>query len=260
MQNTVRRPKITVSGEGSGIVSHAGALLTETARITGLQAGLSGGLGRWRAARPVHDPGKIVTDLAVAVGLGGACLADVVLRAEPAMFGLVASDPVISRLVTRLAADCDHGNGRRQGQVARRRTGRRGRARGARARRDRCGGRRPRHRRAGSIRASGMAAGSTTAGTEQDPAGDHRSARPARCQAPGLLHRTPHVRPSLLETASESFWVRTGLPEPQSPGEGPRQRGCGPPEPPGTQRVLRYRRAGRRTTRPAGLHCPTARS
>ncbi len=52
MQNTVRRPKITVSGEGSGIVSHAGALLlTETARITGLQAGLSGGLGRWRAAR-----------------------------------------------------------------------------------------------------------------------------------------------------------------------------------------------------------------
>ena len=54
----------------------------------------------------MHDPGKIVTDLAVAVALGGDCLADVgVLRAEPALFGPVASDPVISRLITRLAAD-----------------------------------------------------------------------------------------------------------------------------------------------------------
>jgi len=107
MQNTAGRPKITVSDDGSGIVSHAGAvLLTETARVTGLQGGLSGALGRWRPSRAVHDPGKIVTDLAVAVALGGECLADAaVLRAEPALFGPVASDPVISRLVTRLAAD-----------------------------------------------------------------------------------------------------------------------------------------------------------
>jgi Transposase DDE domain group 1 len=107
MQNTVRRPKVTVSADGPGIVSHAGALLlTEAALITGLQAGLSAGLGRWRAPRAVHDPGKIVTDLAVAVALGGDCLADAgVLRAEPAMFGPVASDPVISRLIARLAAD-----------------------------------------------------------------------------------------------------------------------------------------------------------
>jgi Transposase DDE domain group 1 len=107
MQNTGRRPKIVVSGDGTGIVSHAGALLlTETVRVTGLQAGLSGGLARWRPARAVHDPGKIVSDLAVAVALGGDCLADAgVLRAEPALFGPVASDPVISRLVTRLAAD-----------------------------------------------------------------------------------------------------------------------------------------------------------
>ena len=96
-----------MSDDGPGIVSHAGALLlTETARVTGLQAGLTAGLGRWRSSRAVHDPGKIVTDLAVAVALGGDCLADAgVLRAEPAMFGPVASDPVISRLVARLAAD-----------------------------------------------------------------------------------------------------------------------------------------------------------
>jgi hypothetical protein len=104
MQNTARRPKITVSDDGTGIVSHAGALLlTETVRVTGMQAGLSAGLARWRASRAVHDPGKIVTDLAVAVALGGDCLADIgVLRAEPALFGPVASDPVVSRLITRL--------------------------------------------------------------------------------------------------------------------------------------------------------------
>jgi hypothetical protein len=96
-----------VSDDGKGIVSHAGAvLLTETARVTGLQSGLSQALTRWRLPRSVHDPGKVVADLAVAVALGGDCLADAgVLRAEPALFGPVASDPVISRLIGRLAAD-----------------------------------------------------------------------------------------------------------------------------------------------------------
>lgn len=58
------------------------------------------------APRAVHGPGKIITDLVVALALGGDCLADVVLlRAEPELFGPVASDPVVSRLVARLAAD-----------------------------------------------------------------------------------------------------------------------------------------------------------
>ena len=107
MQNTARRPKITVSDDRRGIVSHAGALLlTETARVTGLQAGLSQALARWRLPRSVHHPGKIMADLAVAVALGGDCLADAaVLRAEPALSGPVASDPVISRLTGRLAGD-----------------------------------------------------------------------------------------------------------------------------------------------------------
>jgi hypothetical protein len=102
MQNTARRGSIAVSDDGQGIVSHAGALLlTETARVTGLQSGLSAGLGRWRPSRALHGPGKIVTDLAVAVALGGDCLADVaVLRAEPALFGPVASHPVVSRLAS----------------------------------------------------------------------------------------------------------------------------------------------------------------
>jgi hypothetical protein len=107
VKNTARRPRLLVSADGKGLVSHAGGvLLTRTAVVTGLQEGRSAGLGRHRAPRAVHDPGKMITDLAVAVALGGDCLADVaVLRAHPALFGPVASDPVMSRLVTALAAD-----------------------------------------------------------------------------------------------------------------------------------------------------------
>lgn len=107
MQNTARRPKITVSADGTGLVSQAGVLLlAETLRATGLGEGLAGALARWRAPRAVHDPGKILTDLAVAVALGGDCLADVaVLRAQPELAGPVASDPVVSRLVAALAAE-----------------------------------------------------------------------------------------------------------------------------------------------------------
>ena len=107
MQNTARRPKITVSADGRGLVSQAGAfLLWETLRVTGLGGGLSAALEPWRAPRAVHDPGKIIADLAVALALGGDCLADIaVLRAQPELAGPVASDPVVSRLVSALAAD-----------------------------------------------------------------------------------------------------------------------------------------------------------
>jgi hypothetical protein len=69
---------------------------------------LSLALSRWRRPTAVHDPGKIVADLVVAMALGGDCLADVaVVRAETEMFGLVASDPTVSRLVDALARDAD---------------------------------------------------------------------------------------------------------------------------------------------------------
>jgi hypothetical protein len=47
-------------------------------------------------------------DLAMSLAVGGDCLADVnLLRAEPAAYGAVASDPTISRLVDSLADDVD---------------------------------------------------------------------------------------------------------------------------------------------------------
>jgi Transposase DDE domain group 1 len=74
MKITARRPKVTVSADGTGIVSQAGAvLLTQTLRATGLDRGLSAALERWRPGRAVHDPGKVLTDLAVALALGGDC-------------------------------------------------------------------------------------------------------------------------------------------------------------------------------------------
>ena len=106
MQNSARSSKVTVSADGRGLVSQAGAvLLWETLRVTGLGRDLSAALEPWRAPRAVHDPGKIVADLAAALALGGDCLADIaVLREQPALAGPVASDPVVSRLVKTLAA------------------------------------------------------------------------------------------------------------------------------------------------------------
>ena len=49
---------------------------------------------------------QTVSDLAIGLALGGDCLADAaLLRSEPAVYGMVASDPTISRLISTLAAD-----------------------------------------------------------------------------------------------------------------------------------------------------------
>src|SRR5690606_658212 len=99
-------PRVRVEGGGRSVVAQAGAvLLVETVRKVGLDTAISAALSPWRKPRAVHDPGKILLDVALAVALGGDCLADVgMLRAEPAVFGPVASDPTVSRLVDALAA------------------------------------------------------------------------------------------------------------------------------------------------------------
>ncbi len=100
-------PRVHVDVNGVGVVSQAGGvLLVEAARVAGLDRGLSTALASWRKPMAIHDPGKVITDLAIALALGGDCLADVaLLRAEPAVFGRVASDPTVSRTLDALAAD-----------------------------------------------------------------------------------------------------------------------------------------------------------
>ena len=98
---------VGVESGGESLISSGGAaLLLKSAQVSGLDRGLSRGLSRWRAARSVHDPGKTVLDLAVAIALGGDCLADAaVVRAQPELFGAVASEPTISRLIDTLGED-----------------------------------------------------------------------------------------------------------------------------------------------------------
>ena len=100
-------PRVHVDAAGSGVVSQAGGLtLTETVRASGIDRALSVALEPWHRPTAVHDPAKVMLDLAVTLALGGDCLADVaVLRAEPGVYGPVASDPTVSRTIDALAAD-----------------------------------------------------------------------------------------------------------------------------------------------------------
>lgn len=100
-------PKLSVDTTDSALVSQSGAvILIRTAEKTGLTTALSEALSPWRKPTAQHDPGKILLDLALSLAVGGDCLADIAtLREQPAVFGPVASDATVSRLITGLAAD-----------------------------------------------------------------------------------------------------------------------------------------------------------
>jgi Transposase DDE domain group 1 len=100
-------PRVRVDTSATAAVGQAGGvLLTRTVTATGLDRHLSSALLGRRKPLAVHDPGKIITDLALSLALGGDCLADLaVLRAEPSVYGRVASDPTVSRAITTLAGD-----------------------------------------------------------------------------------------------------------------------------------------------------------
>jgi hypothetical protein len=102
-------PRVRVDTAGSAAAGQAGGvLLLETIRTAGIDRLLSVALAPWRKPLAVHDPPKIALDVAVSLALGGDCLADVnLLRAELGVFGRVASDPTVSRLIDTLAVDPD---------------------------------------------------------------------------------------------------------------------------------------------------------
>jgi len=98
-------PSVRVDSSGEGLVSQAGGvILTSMVKVAGLGTGLSEALEPWRKPFTTHDPGKILTDLALSLATGGDSVSDIDrLRNQSEVYGLVASDPTISRLFTTLS-------------------------------------------------------------------------------------------------------------------------------------------------------------
>ena len=92
----------TVTGDGDGLVSHAGiAWLAETADLAGLTAGLSRAMAA--VAQRRHDPGRTLAQVVLALADGATCLSDLAaLRAQPAVFGAVGSEATVWRTFERV--------------------------------------------------------------------------------------------------------------------------------------------------------------
>jgi hypothetical protein len=96
--------RVKVSADGRGVVSHAGtALLRELATETGLADAVSGVLLDTYRGVPVHMPGQVFADLAVAIADGADAVTGIeVLRDREGLFGPVASMPTAWRLLDRI--------------------------------------------------------------------------------------------------------------------------------------------------------------
>jgi len=92
---------VAMTTGGSGLVTHAGTvLLAEVADRCGLTEGLSRLLIEGGTKKRKHDLGRAVVHMAVAVADGGDCLSDLsTVRSQPEVFGVVASDPTMWRIV-----------------------------------------------------------------------------------------------------------------------------------------------------------------
>jgi len=92
---------LSVTTDGRGVVSHSGSrLLADLAEVTGLTAGFSAALVGLRERRSAHDPGRVLTDLAVLLADGGETISDLaVLREQPGVFGPVASTATAWRVL-----------------------------------------------------------------------------------------------------------------------------------------------------------------
>ena len=94
---------VRVTGDGAGIVSHAGvALIWALADKIGLTAGLSEALASDRLL--VHDRGRVLADLACAIADGAEVISDFrVIGDQEDLFGLVASVPTAWRTLDEIA-------------------------------------------------------------------------------------------------------------------------------------------------------------
>jgi hypothetical protein len=87
-----------VTGDGTGVVAHAGsAAVRLLADRTGLTGALSGAVAR-RGFTPGHDRGRVLVDVATMITAGGEAIADIdTLRHQEQVLGAVASAPTVWR-------------------------------------------------------------------------------------------------------------------------------------------------------------------
>jgi Transposase DDE domain group 1 len=100
-----RLGRVRVTADGEGVVSHAGAeLLRELAGLTGLVDAWDAALIGTYKAMPLHFPGAVLADLAVAIADGADSISDLkALRDQPGLFGPVASTPTAWRVLDRVS-------------------------------------------------------------------------------------------------------------------------------------------------------------
>jgi hypothetical protein len=105
MKRSARPGRVKVSADGEGVVSHAGAeLLREISEFTGLSAAWDAALLGTYKALPIHFPGRVLCDMAVAIADGADSISDLqVLRDQPQLFGAVASTPTAWRVLDRVS-------------------------------------------------------------------------------------------------------------------------------------------------------------
>jgi len=102
------RPRLAVTADGAGIVSHAGtALLGGLAERVGLTGWVDeelAGLGGVRKRGGGHRPGRVLADLAVMIADGGEAIADIaVLADQPGLHGSVGSPATCWRVLKAVA-------------------------------------------------------------------------------------------------------------------------------------------------------------
>jgi len=97
--------RVRVTADGEGVVSHAGAeLLREMAEYTGLVEAWDAALIGTYKAMPLHFPGQVLADLAVAIADGADSISDLAgLRDQPGLHGAVASTPTAWRVLDRVS-------------------------------------------------------------------------------------------------------------------------------------------------------------
>jgi hypothetical protein len=105
VKRSARLGKVKVTADGEGVVSHAGAeLLREMAGFTGLIDAWDRALIGTYKGMPIHFPGTVLSDLAVAIADGADSISDLkALRDQPGLFGPVASTPTAWRVLDRVS-------------------------------------------------------------------------------------------------------------------------------------------------------------